>query len=226
MNTGGASSTILNQGKIYADAAGGTILIGSTGTFNNQGLMQANSGTLHLDAFQAGGTFNLSGTGILSNNWSGGLDVSGDFLGSGTGTAGSDPRGNATFDGSGSAGGPQLLEVMSSDLGNTAAGFSHNFVYGKLTQATGFLRLVDQADNAPGTGPEALYVDSLIVSTFDTLDLNGLHVYVRRTDQRNRNQWNHQPASRRRPAGLELPLARRHQPRGQCRYLDLLRPRG
>ena len=126
-----------------------------------------------------GGTFNLIGTGVLGSNWSGGLEVSGNFLGSGTGSAGSDPRGNATFDGGSSAAAPQLLEVMSSDLGNTAAGFSNNFVYGKLTQATGYLRLVDQADNAPGAGPEALYVNSLIVPSFDTLDLNGLHVYVR-----------------------------------------------
>ena len=55
VNTDGANGTILNEGKIYADTAGGTILIGSTGTFNNQGLMQANSGTLHLDAFAGRG---------------------------------------------------------------------------------------------------------------------------------------------------------------------------
>ena len=179
VNIGGANSTILNQGKIYADTAGGAIIIGEGGTFLNQGLMQANNGTFRLGVFPITGSFNLSGTGVLGSNWSGGLEMSENFLGSGTGSAGSDPRGSATFDGTSSAAAPQLLEVMSNDLGDTAAGFSHNFVYGKLTQATGFLRLVDQSHNSGGTGPEALYVNSLIVASLDTLDLNGLHLYVR-----------------------------------------------
>ena len=150
--TDGANGTILNEGNIYADTAGGTILLGEFGTFINQGLLQANSGTLRLGVAGTGGTFDLNATGVLGSNWSGRLEVSGSFLGSGTGSAGSDPRGVATFDGSSTAAAPQLLEVMSNDLGDTAAGFSSNFVYGTLKQSTGFLRLVDQADNWPVPG--------------------------------------------------------------------------
>src|SRR5262249_49411809 len=55
----------------------------------------------------------------------------------------------------------------------------HNFTYGTIFVSTGFVKLVDQADNALGGGPEALYVDSISVNSLDQLDLNGLHVYAR-----------------------------------------------
>ena len=73
-----------------------------------------------------------------------------------------------------------MLEVMSQDLDANAAGFIRNFVYGTLALGNNtYVRLVDLADNAPGTGPEALYVNSIIVPSGTTLDLNGLHVYAR-----------------------------------------------
>jgi len=76
----------------------------------------------------------------------------------------------------------QQLEVMSQDLGNTSAGFFRNFAYDTLqvgTSSRTTVKLVDNAHNAPGTGPEALYVNTLIVMQGSTLDLNGLHVYAR-----------------------------------------------
>ena len=39
--------------------------------------------------------------------------------------------------------------------------------------------MVDQFHNSPGSGDEAVYVNSLVVPSGTTLDLNGLHLYVR-----------------------------------------------
>jgi hypothetical protein len=72
------------------------------------------------------------------------------------------------------------LEVMSRDLGPTADGFQRNFAYGTLELGNGAtLQLVDDADNAAGTGPEALYAEAVIVPATATLDLNGFAVYAR-----------------------------------------------
>ena len=78
--------------------------------------------------------------------------------------------------------GTQLLEVMGRDLGATNGGFNQNFVYNTLSLANKtYVRLVDLSDNAPGSNAEALYVNSLIVPSGTTLDVNGLHVYARAT---------------------------------------------
>ena len=72
-----------------------------------------------------------------------------------------------------------LLEAMSQDLGNIAAGFSSNFAYGtlKLTANT-YVELVDNAANSPGGVPNAIYVNTLNVPSGATLNLNGLHLYA------------------------------------------------
>lgn len=74
---------------------------------------------------------------------------------------------------------PRLHEVMGEDRGSSLAGFTSNFALGALKVQAGYVRLVDQLDNAPGTGAEALYVDALEVTGGSTLDLNGLRVYTR-----------------------------------------------
>ena len=72
-----------------------------------------------------------------------------------------------------------ILEVMSQDLGNTAAGFSQNFAYNTLELTNGtYVELVDDAANSPGDAPEALYVNDLIVPAGTTLNLNGLNLYI------------------------------------------------
>jgi hypothetical protein len=74
------------------------------------------------------------------------------------------PLGTTTLDGSGNAMAPQFLEVMSPDVGTNAAGFSGPFAYGTLALGNNtYVRLVDLADNSPGTNAEVLYVNSLIV---------------------------------------------------------------
>ena len=70
---------------------------------------------------------------------------------------------------------------MSQDLGNVPAGFQDNFAYGTLALANNtYVQFVDKAKNSAGsTGPEALYVNALVVPVGCTLDLNKLHVYAR-----------------------------------------------
>src|SRR6202035_2829029 len=100
------------------------------------------------------------------------------FSGNSTAFASSSPLGVITQNAGSSSANPYLIEAMSQDLGSTAAGFKHNFVYGTINITTANTKLVDQFANAPG-GPNALYVNSLLVNSFTTLDLNGIHVYAR-----------------------------------------------
>ena len=75
---------------------------------------------------------------------------------------------------------PKLLEAMSQDRGNVAAGFTDNFVIGSFSlEAGAFVRLVDQSNNDGAAGPEAVYVNSLVVPAGATLDLNGLRIFAR-----------------------------------------------
>jgi len=79
----------------------------------------------------------------------------------------------------GEPGEPELLEVAGRDLGLDPAGWYDNFAVGSLVVDDGaILRLVDEFDNDPsGHGPEALYVDELIVEEGARIDLGGLHLY-------------------------------------------------
>jgi RHS repeat-associated protein len=168
-----ATSTILIEGAINSDVTGGTIQLGNgAGAFIETGAITADGGQVTIDS-----PLNLNGQGTLNGNWTGSIHVSstGTLTGNTTATNGSTFAGGAYFSGSGN---PQLLEVMSQDEGATAAGFKNNFAYGYIEVDTS-LKLVDNADNAPGSAPEALYVNSLLVNTFEQLDLNGIHVYAR-----------------------------------------------
>jgi filamentous hemagglutinin len=85
------------------------------------------------------------------------------------------------MDGSGT---PQRLEVGGKDYGYVPAGFSNNFnlqnldINGDGTD----VYLTDWINNGQrggrGGSAEALYVDSLYIALGDTLNLNGLHLYV------------------------------------------------
>ena len=75
-----SGGTIVNQGTISADVAGGTVSIGGTGTFVNQGTVSvANGGTLSLNGA-------WSGTGTVSVGASGTLNLGGSFTQAGMGT--------------------------------------------------------------------------------------------------------------------------------------------
>lgn len=165
---------VINHGTIQADGSSSVIYLDGTGNQNFGSLGAFNGGTLYLTQGIA-----LEGAGRLSSLQGATIQVAGDMLG---GTVQADkftPLGKTTISG-GSTATPRLLEVMSQDLGNVAAGFTGNFGYGSLViSASAHVRLVDSGDNVPGVGAEALYTDSLTVASGGTLDLNGLHVYAR-----------------------------------------------
>ncbi len=69
---------------------------------------------------------------------------------------------------------------MSADQGAVQAGFAGNSAYGSISITGGtYLQLVDNARNSTGTGHEAVYANGLVLAAGATLDLNGLHMYVR-----------------------------------------------
>lgn len=78
-----------------------------------------------------------------------------------------------------SSGPAQVVEVMGQDRGGSPAGFANNFEVSNFTLTPGSqVRLVDLVDNAPGSEPEALYAEQIIVPAGAQLDLNGLSIYV------------------------------------------------
>src|SRR5262249_18748419 len=118
--------------------------------------------------------------GILATGSTSSIQFQGNVLGNTTSIGVCIPQGITTLNGGGTAANPQLFEVASQDVGNINAGFLNNFVFGELTLGgSPYAKLVNQSDNAPGSGPEALYVNSLIVPAGATLNLNGFHLYAK-----------------------------------------------
>ena len=192
---GPSDGTVVNQGTIAADVAGGLIVVSGQSAVT-EGRLQAGPGTLLVQPqyassdgnadLLADGTLDFNGSLIFNGAYrltaqpNTTVLLSGSLLGHTRNNGQFNAQGALVLDGSGSAGSPQLLEVMSRDMGLQPAGFIHNFAYASLSLAHNtFVQLVDQSDNATGSGPEALYVNSLVVPTGCTLDLNGLRVYTR-----------------------------------------------
>ena len=68
---------------------------------------------------------------------------------------------------------------MGIDYGYVTSGFTDNFAYNSISLTSGtYVELVDNVKNSSGTGPEAVYVDTLSVPSGATLNLNGLHLYA------------------------------------------------
>ena len=132
------------------------------------------------------GGLTINGGGGLSTSSGSTLNVSGNLVGNTTSAAAFNPLGTVILDSAqGTVNPPQLLEAMSQDLGNVAAGFNSNFAFSTLElTANTYVELVDNAANSPGNGPEALYVNKLIVPAGATLNLDGLHLYAQ-TEQIN-----------------------------------------
>ena len=175
---GGANTSVVVQGAVVADAAGGTL-----------GLTPAGSGTLASTgtlSAQAGGTLYVSkqltvtDQGLLTGAPTGTLQFGNNLLSTTTNPLRFNPQGAVVLTGGGTAPTPELLEAVSQDFGAVAAGFASNSAFGTLTLTNNtYARLIDTADNSAGTGPESVYAGSLVVSTGTTLDLNGLHLYAR-----------------------------------------------
>jgi len=170
-----AANTLINQGTISADVAGKTLTV-SPSVVTNQGTMQALGGA----TLDWNGSATFDGANLLSSQLGGTISMGGNLLGNTVDGVHFSPSGATRLDGHGTAASPQLLETMSQDLGSVNAGFFHNFAYGTLALANNtYLKLVDQSINAPGSGNEAAYVNSLVVPAGTTLDLNGLRLYAR-----------------------------------------------
>jgi type VI protein secretion system component Hcp len=193
-NINAGTNTIANQGTITCGTPS-SFGITVTATVNNAGTLQANGGSLivagpvtNTGTMQAlaGGNLTLQSatainqSGLLAGDAGASIAVDGNLLGTTTNAAGYSPQAAVTLAGSGTSAAPQMLEAMSSDLGNVAAGFTSNFAYGPLALANStYVQLVDNAHNSAGTGAEAVYADSLTLPAGATLDLNGLHFYAR-----------------------------------------------
>ena len=197
----GGSFTITAAGSLVAPALttviSATITTDSTAAFSVQagqtlsfpsGITTFNTGDL-LDQGMLNvqgnaelvirGSLTINGQGGLSTSSGSVLEVSGNLLGTTQNAAGFNPLGTVVLNGNGTSSSPQLLEAMSQDLGNVAAGFSNNFAYGTLQLAANtYVELVDNAANSPGNSPQALYVNDLIVPAGATLNLDGLQLYV------------------------------------------------
>ena len=154
----------------------------NTGTVLDQGTLSLQSNaTLDIE-----GGLTINGQGSLSTSSNSTLEVSGNLLGNTTNNGAFNPQGTLILDSAtGTTKPPQLLEATSQDLGNVAAGYSNNFAYGTLElTANTYVELVDNAANSPGSAPEAIYANTLIVPAGATLNLDGLHVYAH-TEQLN-----------------------------------------
>jgi PKD repeat protein len=172
--SGEGAAALLSQGTLRAEA--GQRLTVNVPTLTNQGSLEARDWA----SIDLNGSANFSSMSRLVSHLSSTISVSGDLLGDTRNADQYMPLGTTRLDGSGTATSPQLLEVMSRDLGTASAGFSRNFAYSTLALGNNtYVRLVDQSDNATGMGAEAVYVDSLVVPVGTTLDLNDLRLYAR-----------------------------------------------
>jgi RHS repeat-associated protein len=169
---------VLLKGGIEATIPGGSLVVRAGGS--NQTLAGYTAITVAAATIVIPESLQVDGPGAVTLSANSAVSVAGNLLGAVNNGELFSPRGAVTLNGMGTAAAPQLLEAMSADRGSSAAGFAGSFSYGSLTlDAQTYVKLVDQSDNAPGGGAEAVYAGSLVVPAGGTLDLNGLHLYVR-----------------------------------------------
>jgi RHS repeat-associated protein len=138
-------------------------------------MLRADSGLLTLESAVA-----LDGSASLASSIFGIVIAQDNLLGNTTNAAACNFLGTLRLAGTGTDASPQLLEAMSQDLGADPAGLRGNFSYGTLALYNNtYVKLVDQSNNSPGAGAEAVYAGNVIVPAGTTLDLNGLKVYAR-----------------------------------------------
>jgi YD repeat-containing protein len=188
-----AGGTFLNIGTFTADSDSTLVSYGTSGTneVDNRGTFTKlgagveafsmhvdNSGTVNVQE----GTFRFNGgatsTGKFHTGFNGTLQIAEFPI---LGTLVADGDGTVLFFGVGSGSAPQIFEVASQDLGPIVSGFNHNSALGVLSLVSSNVRLINLADNSPGAGAEALYVNNVLVDGSSNLDLNSLHTYTRIT---------------------------------------------
>jgi hypothetical protein len=159
--------------SITYSLAGAQITAGSVEDLGSLNVL--NGGSVVVD-----GNLAVDSTGSLAIAPGGSLTIGGDLVGSTQNPLAFTPQGTVVLGGAIASGSNQLLEAMSADQGPVISGFVNNFAYGTLRLATGSsVVLVDQSVNSNTGRPEAVYANELIVPANSTLNLNGLHLYVR-----------------------------------------------
>ena len=160
----------------------------NTGTVLDQGDVSVQSNAI----LKINGGLTIDVQGALSTTASSSLDVSGNLLGNTMNAAEFDRR-RARWHSTARARAVRhsswkpcrrTSETLRPDI-------NQNFAYAtlQLTSST-YVKLVDESANSSGSAPNAVYVNSLIVPSGATLNLNGLHLYaLHTTDQRNDHRW-------------------------------------
>jgi hypothetical protein len=188
---GNNPNTVINDIIVTADAA---FTIQSNQTFSSDNasttftggtlVVQGALAALQYATLTISGNVSFNTQGIIEDQIYGTIKVTGNVLGTTQNSTAYNAQGTLILNGSGTVGSPQQLEAMSADLGAVQSGFNNNFAYGILSLANNtYVKLVDLSDNAAGAGAEAVYVKKLVVPGGHTLDLNGLHLYVRDASQ-------------------------------------------
>jgi RHS repeat-associated protein len=164
-----------NSGTL--EATGGSTLTVSDTALENSGVLAAyGDSALNLDF----GALTIDSPGTLIVQPSATITIAGSLVGDTTDADLYQPQGTVNLDGSGTSTIPQFLEAMSDDLDNVSAGYEDNFAYGTLAIGPNdYVRLVDLSNNSGSSNPEAVYVNTLVVPSGSTLDLNGLNLYYR-----------------------------------------------
>ena len=167
---GSGFRSIISQGNISCDVAGGTIYLNAQPFIEDGSVLVVNGSTLFsYDDLE------LDGNATISSQIGAAIKLAGSLLGDTRNADQYTPQGTTEF-----RSGNHVLEAMSQDRGNVANGYTKNFSYGAILLDSGaFLDLVDESTNSAGPLPECVYANSLIVSPGATLDLNGLHLYAR-----------------------------------------------
>ena len=173
---GDSTGTFTISSSLGFTISGGTSTV-QAGTLLDEGVLSVQS----VSTLNIVGGLSVDGSGILTGEPGSTIALSGDLLGTTQNADDFNPQGTVEFDSAaGTSNPPQLLEAMSDDMGAVQSGFVNNFAYGtiSLTSNTS-VELVDQSHNTTSTSPEAVYADELVVDSGATLNLNGLHLYVR-----------------------------------------------
>ena len=170
-----SSDAFVNNGAII-ETGGGTFTLSSGGGFINNGAISAiGTGSINVN-----GTLITNDPAIVTTAPSNVLNVTGNFLGNTKDAGLFQIGGRINLTGSGTGANPQLFEAMSQDLGAGSNAFVNNFAIGSMNiSVNDYVKLVDQAHNTGSASPEAVYVNSLNVPSGSTLNLGGLHLYVR-----------------------------------------------
>jgi hypothetical protein len=155
-----ASTSVQFQGTVVAEVplTGFYYAAGVNAPFINRGTLRALNGA----GFRFDGPVSFDAGGVVTATPGSYIQVVTALRGTTQDPAAFQSLGDLRITAGGIPANAALIEAMSPDGGaatGTRAGA--NFGYGVVSLQYGFARLVDQSDNSPGPGPEAVYADAL-----------------------------------------------------------------